>query len=141
MSLTEAAAHLRKAQGTLPTGLSQPPQHLPRAGQALRTGLDLLATHTGPDGDPLSRHGLALESDELRSAVLARVMPLAATTGDLAARLATATNGSAFPRRVDALTEAHRKLHAAAEQAQILSARSRAEGYDRALDLLAPASR
>ncbi|MFF2549335.1 hypothetical protein ACFVUY_43290 [Kitasatospora sp. NPDC058063] len=138
MSLTEAVIQLRTARGTRTAALMKPPQCIPRAGKALRTGIDLLATHTGPDGEPLTRHGLALESDELRCAVLSRVMPLAATAAGIADRLADATSTYAFPRRVAALAESGRKLRVAVEQARILTARARSDGYDWAVDLIAP---
>ncbi|PJN21137.1 hypothetical protein [Kitasatospora sp. CB02891] len=139
MGLAEALQQLRSAAGKPQTVVGDPPvlQPLPRASRALRTGLDLLATHTGPDGEALSRHGVALESDELRTAVLATVMPFTAVVGQVAIQLAAATT-AAFPGRTGALYEAGRKLLIAHQQAQLLSIGARLDGHDQVLGLMTP---
>ncbi|MGW3184456.1 hypothetical protein ACWDD9_34825 [Kitasatospora sp. NPDC001119] len=126
VALAEAARQLRAAYGKPPalTALQafQAPRYVPHAIQALRTGLDLLATHTDPDGRPLTRHGLALESTHLRTAVLVRVLTLAGTVADLVGRLGEATSSASFTERIRGLGRVVDQLAVVQQEIRALAA-------------------
>ncbi|MEU3558478.1 hypothetical protein [Kitasatospora sp. NPDC006786] len=126
VALAEAARQLRAAYGKPPalTALQafQAPRYVLHAIQALRTGLDLLATHTDPDGRPLTRHGLALESTQLRTAVLVRVLALAGTVADLVGRLGSATSSTSFTERIRALDRVVDQLGVVQQEVRTLAA-------------------
>ncbi|MFF7995124.1 hypothetical protein ACFZDG_35805 [Kitasatospora xanthocidica] len=106
--LQHGVALLDKARGRhRGRPLAGPAAHsIRQASLLLRTGQDLLATHTAPDGSPRTRTGAILETDELRSATVTRVLELARPVSRIAARLFYDTPLDLYPTKARELAGA-----------------------------------
>ncbi|ARQ69181.1 hypothetical protein [Streptomyces marincola] len=104
LHLTQAQQHTAALSG--PSG--PPGHHLRRAELSLRASQDLLNSHRGPDGDPLSPYLPVLATAQAQRYVFRRLTDLARETGHLTEELARRSD---HPAVAGALSDAGRAMH------------------------------